>query len=246
MPADDTPLLPKSLRSDYYRDAASWSADINGALRASRRIAWIVALAALGVAACEGLAIAVMMPLKTVVPYTILVDRQTGYVETIKGLQPGTLSQNSAVTQSFLVQYVMARETFDVADLRENYHKVMIWSDNETRAQYQHAYARTNPASPLNLYQPTTTLATTIKSVSLLTPSSALIRFDTTRTEGSAVAGEQRSYAAVIVFHYSGSPLSMGDRFLNPLGFQVTHYRRDAETVAGNAVHLDGAPGGAR
>ena len=241
MPADDSAMPNWTDRAAYYREASSWAADINGALKASRRVAWIVAGAALVVAVLEALAIALMMPLKTVVPYTILVDRQTGYVETVKGLQPGKLSQDAAVTQSFLVQYVLARETFDVADLSDSYRKIMVWSDTGSRAQYQNAMARTNPASPLNLYQPTTVINTTIKSVSLLTPTSALVRFDTTRLEGSAISGERRAWAAVIVFRYTGAPMTMGDRFLNPLGFQVTHYRRDAETAAGSAAPLDGA-----
>lgn len=119
-------------RREYER-AASWAADIHGSLRASRRTAWIVAGVALAIAALEALAIAALTPLKTIVPYTLLVDRQTGYVETIRGLAPGPLSQQSAVTQSFLVQYVIARESFDASDLRENYHKVMLWSSGTAR-----------------------------------------------------------------------------------------------------------------
>jgi type IV secretion system protein VirB8 len=38
-------------------------------------------------------------------------------------------------------------------------------------------------------------------------------------------------WAAAIAFAYSGEPMRAEDRFLNPLGFQVTRYRRDAETV---------------
>ena len=37
----------------------------------------------------------------------------------------------------------------------------------------------------------------------------------------------------------TGAPMTMGDRFINPLGFQVTRYRRDAETVAGSAAPSD-------
>jgi type IV secretion system protein VirB8 len=43
---------------------------------------------AAAIAALEALAIVTMMPLKKVEPYTILVDRNTGYVETAEGLNP--------------------------------------------------------------------------------------------------------------------------------------------------------------
>lgn len=222
----------------HYQEAASWSADIHGALRASRRAAWIIAAAAVVVAVLEALALAALAPLKTVTPYVITVDRQTGYVQLASGLKGGVLTQDQAVTQSFLVQYVLARETFDATDLRENYRKVMLWSAGDARAGYQRLMQKTTPDSPLNLYTPTTLVAVTIKSVSLLTPTTALVRFDTARQEGGAPAGPPQSWAAVIAFRYTNAPMSMGDRFINPLGFQVTRYRRDAEAPTGAAVNL--------
>jgi type IV secretion system protein VirB8 len=229
-------------RKAYYDAAASWSADIHGALRASRRVAWWVAGAAVIVAVLEALALATLTPLKTVVPYTLTVDRQTGYVQQISGLQPGALTQDQAVTQSFLVQYVLARESFDATDLREDYRKVLLWSAGDARAQYQALMQRTTPNSPLNLYSPTTMVSVTIKSVSLLSPTTALVRFDTVRHEPESTSASQQAYAAVIAFRYTGAPMSMGDRFINPLGFQVLRYRRDAETLAPTTINAAPAP----
>jgi type IV secretion system protein VirB8 len=219
-------------KAAYLDQAASWASDVHGSLRASRRVAWIIAGVAAAIALMEAVAIVALTPLKTVVPYTILVDRQTGYVETVRGLQPGALTQDASVTQSFIVQYVLARETFDAADLTENYRKVSLWTAPAARAQYQHSMQRSDPTSPLNLFAPTTQVAVTIKSVSQLSPTTALVRFDTTRTEAGATSGERRSYAAVLAFKYTGAPMTMGDRFINPLGFQVVSYRRDSETTA--------------
>jgi type IV secretion system protein VirB8 len=235
---------PSPERNANYAQSASWSADIHGALRASRRVAWIIAAAAVAVALLEALALAALTPLKTVVPYTILVDRQTGYVQTVQGLKPGLLTEDAAVTQSFLVQYVIARETFDAADLRENYRKVMLWSADNARTRYREDMARTNPLSPLVLNTPTTIVQTTIKSVSLLTPNTALVRFETMQRDGGAAAGDIRNYAAVIAFRYTGAPMRMEDRFTNPLGFQVLSYRRDAETAPGVAAPIAGATNG--
>ena len=227
---------PGDTRKRYYQEAASWAADVHGSLRASRRVAWIIAASAVIVAVLEALALAALAPLKTVVPYTIVVDRQTGYIQMASGLKPGALSQDQAVTQSFLVQYVIARETFDATDLRENYRKVMLWSAGDTRAAYRALMQRTTPNSPLNAYSPTTLVAVTIKSVSLLSPTTALVRFDTTRQEAGSTPAPAQSWAAAIAFRYSNAPMNMGDRFLNPLGFQVTRYRRDSETPVAPSV----------
>jgi type IV secretion system protein VirB8 len=232
-----TPPPGDPKRRRYYDEAASWAADVHGSLRASRRIAWIVAGAATLVAVLEAVALAALTPLKTVVPLPILVDRQTGYVEAQSTLAPGALSQDQAVTQSNLVRYVTARESFDATDLREDYREVMLWSAGEARAQYARLMQKTTPDSPLNLYTPTTQVAVTIESISLLTPTTALVRFYTTRDEGGGAPATPRYWAAAIAFRYTNAPMSMADRFLDPLGFQVTRYRRDSETpVAGAAA----------
>ncbi len=218
-------------RQTYYTDAATWAGDVNGRLKTSAKIAWIAAGAAGLIAVLEAVALVTLMPLKTVQPYTILVDRNTGYVEAATALKPGPLTQDSAVTQSSLVNYVTARETFDATDLKENFRKVQLLSTGEARDGYLREMSAANPASPVKLNTADTTVHTVIKSVSLLNPTSALVRFDTVRRSGGQGAGEMRPYSAVIQFRYTGAPMKMADRFVNPLGFQVTRYRRDAETT---------------
>lgn len=226
---------PAADRAAYYAEAASWSQDVNGALRTSRRIAWIVAVAAGSIAVLEAVALVAMMPLKTVVPYTITVDRQTGYVETAQALRPGALSQDAAVTQAFLAQYVLAREGYDAADVQSAYRKVALWSTGDARAQYLRNMSAANPQSPMKLYPATTVLHPTIKSISLLSRDSAMVRFDVERRDHGSPGGERQSYAAVIGFRYTGAPMRMEDRFLNPLGFQATSYRRDSEMIGATA-----------
>ncbi|WP_163366505.1 VirB8/TrbF family protein, partial [Klebsiella aerogenes] len=82
-------------------------------------------------------------------PYTLLVDRQTGYVQALKPLDAQQVSANAALTQSFLVQYVIARESFDAAALQSNYRKVSLWSAGEARNAYVAGMQASNPESPL-------------------------------------------------------------------------------------------------
>jgi type IV secretion system protein VirB8 len=220
----------KTDRAPYYAQSTSWAADVTGELRASRQRAYIIAGAAALVAVLEAVALVALMPLKTVVPYTITVDRQTGYIETAQGIKPGALSQDAAVVQSFLAQYVLARETFDVSDLQHNYREVAAWTTGPARDQYVRAMQKSNPRAPENLYDPSTIVQVTVKSISLLTKTSALVRFDAEPSNG----GGRQAYTAVIGFEFTGTPMRAEDRFLNPLGFQVTSYRRDSEATAAN------------
>ncbi len=240
MPPPTTPTASDSAakRQGYYAEAASWAADTHGGLRASRRVAWWVAAGACAVAVFEALALAALAPLKTVVPYTITVDRQTGYVETVRPLAPGAISQDTAVTQSYLVQYVLGRETFDATDLKDAYRKTLLLSAGPARDDYLRLMQKTTPESPLNLYGPQTTVSVQVESVSLLSPTTALVRFTTTRRDGGASTGTTQPFVAAIAFRYTSAPATQGERFVNPLGFQVTRYRRDSEAPAGAAVTL--------
>lgn len=226
----DQTIRPSAERAAYYADAASWSDDVNGSLRASRRRAWWVAGAAVFVAVLEALALALLVPLKTVVPYTITVDRQTGAAQLASGIVLGPMSQNDALLQSALAQYVIARETLDATDLAANYRKVGLWSAGTARSDYLRAMDRRNPQSILVGATAATLVQTTVKQVTVMSPTSALVRFSTDRREGDG-AVTRSDWAAVMQFAFTGGPLSMEDRLINPLGFQVTSYRRDAEAA---------------
>ena len=220
----------ESLQS-YYHEAGSWAHDRAGALRASRRVAWIVAGLAVVVAIFEACALIFLAPLKTVVPYTLMVDRQTGYVQALKPIDADMIAPDAALTQSFLVQYVIARESFDVDELQSDYHKVFLWSNGTARADYVAGVQISNPQSPLAKLPRKTVIETRVKSVSALGNSTSLVRFETQRHDAGAQAAPAQSWVAVVQYRFSTQAQSADDRFINPLGFQVIRYHRDMETL---------------
>jgi len=221
----------RELLDAYYKEAASWNTDRVKAMRGSRRVAWLVATAATIVAVCEACALILLTPLKTVEPYTLLVDKTTGYVEPLKPLDPGRVAPDTALTQSFLVQYVLARESFDLAEVRTNYRKVALFSGDAARTSYLAAMQPANPRSPLNIYPRGTVIETRVKSVSPIGSDSVLVRFDTVRTDANGQAQPPMPWVSLVRFRYSNEQMKLEDRFVNPLGFQVVEYRRDPEAL---------------
>ena len=221
----------RAKREAYYREAASWSRDREDAIRSSRRVAWIVASIAAVIALLEAFALMLLTPLKTVEPYTLLVDRHTGFVQELKPLEPARISGDTALTQSFLVQYVIARESFDIDALQANYRKVALWSADTARSGYVSSVQASNPESPLARYPRSTVVETRVKSVSPVGPGAALVRFETQRVDLGGRPQAPSAWVAVIRYRYSGEPMRVEDRYLNPLGFQVLRYRRDAEAL---------------
>jgi type IV secretion system protein VirB8 len=215
----------------YYRSAESWGQDREREISNSRKIAWIVACVLGVIALLEAIALILLVPLKTVVPYTLMVDRQTGYVEALQPLDRKNIAPDAALVRSFLVQYVIAREGFDIDSLKDSYHKVALWSAESARTRYVASVQASNPQSPLATLPRRAVVEVQVRSLSSLGADSSLVRFTTIRTDPGAQSQAPQYWAAVIKYRFSGAEMRAEDRMINPLGFQVTRYRRDAEMI---------------
>ncbi|WP_309612369.1 VirB8/TrbF family protein [Sphingomonas sp.] len=213
----------------YYAAAQGWADERVEAERKARKLAWTVAGVAATIALILALTLAMLVPLKTVQPYVVTVDRQSGAVEVATTVANGRLTQNEAVIQAQLANYVRVRETFDASDLAENYRRVQLLSSSDVRTAYIALMAAANPASPLRALSPGDTLKVRIKSVSLTGTGSALVRYDIDRTVAAGRGVSSTAYVSAISYGFSNKPLRAADRFENPLGFEVTRYRRDVE-----------------
>lgn len=216
---------------EYYQAAASWAEDRERSSAASRKTAWIIAGIATAVALLEAIALIVMVPLKTVVPYTLLVDRQTGYVEQLKPVEGRTIDPDAALIRSFLVQYVIERESFDIDSLDRSYRKVALWSAEDARTRYINAMQATNPESPLVQLPRTGVVDVKILSVSSIEADTAMVRFTTQRADAAGAGQQPTNWVALVRYRFSGAAMSAEDRMTNPLGFQVVRYRRNVENL---------------
>lgn len=219
-------------REDYYAAARSWAEGQSTAGARETRIAWRVAAGAGLVALLLALALVFLVPLKSVQPYVLTVDRRTGAVEAATTLQDGKLSQNEAVIQAQLAGYVISRETFDSTDLGLLYRRVQMMSSRQVGSAYVAQMAANNPASPLNTLSSGDMVTINIRSVSLISDNAGLVRYTATRSPLGTTGGPQTNYVAAISFGFNGRPLRQADRYDNPLGFQVTRYRRDLDGFA--------------
>lgn len=217
---------------DYYANAGSWADERTQSIYASRKVAWIIAMVATAIALLLAIAIVVMLPLKTVEPHTLLVDKQTGFVQALDPSKPQAMAPSKALTQSFLVQYVEAREGFDIATLQGQFKKVALWSSGNAKSRYVGAMQATNPDSPLATLPRSTVIEVTVRSVSQLSDNSALVRFARIRRDQGGTEQPTENWVAVIKYRYSSAPMTVEDRYVNPLGFEVIDYRKDAETLS--------------
>ena len=217
-------------REAYYRDGDTWEHETYLRLKLSNRRAWLVAGIASGVSLLSLLALVLVLPLKEFAPYVITVHDDTGYLEVTRGLKPGDLTEDEAVTSANIVRCLTAHETFDATDVRENFDQVNLCMSEQALSNYRSLFEKGHPENPVELYGYETTVRVQIKSLQLLTDSTAQVRFQTVKTTRDREAVDH--WVAVLTFRYVQKPTSLADRFKNPLGFQITRYRRDQEIVS--------------
>jgi type IV secretion system protein VirB8 len=210
---------PAQVDPRYYDEGVRWEASVYqrtmNSLRVWRGVALILGLcllAALG-------SLILLLPLKTFEVVTLTVDKTTGFVEVARPLeQGGTVSQQEAVTRGNIVRFLRARETYDPKGLRDNYEMALLYS-----------FDNSNLRNPMRRFGADTTVSVMVKSVIFLNDRTAAVRFQTTRKNDRENVTEH--WVANVRFRYTSEPMRNDYRFDNPLGFQVTEYRKDQETV---------------
>ncbi len=216
----------------YYQEAEAWNEEKYQSAR-KRATAWMWAFFLVGgIALLEALGFAGIAPLKTAVPYVIKVDQSTGIVEIVQPLQETTLPQDEALTKYWIVKYLNAREQFDIQRFEEDSFTVSKMSSPKVFTDYSTEYAPSQENSPYNLYADKATVTIHIRDITFLDKDTAVVHMK--RTVNMYQEKRESYWIVTLSFKYQLTPESESDRFINPLGFQVTNYRKDQEIIEEN------------
>lgn len=213
----------------YFKDGETWEQEVIANAFQSRNRAWILSFVCMGIAVLSLITLLLLLPLKTFEPYVVAVDRNTGYLEVTKGLYQGNLTQDEAITQANLVKYVSLRESYNPSVLRENYELASLMSQGAALQEYQQIWNGKNPNNPSIILGRKAAIDIKIQSVSFLNDKTASIRFQRELKENNQT--KLSYWTAIIDYQYAQKPMKMAERFLNPLGFQVTSYRVNTEVL---------------
>lgn len=233
----------QQLEKKYFDESNEWEKDKAARTSKSEKRAWVVA-GVLGVIAVLAVgAVTALAPLKTVEPFVIRVDNNNGHVDVISTLakSSGTIKESAqeVLDKYWLGQYITHREGY-LWDTREYNRRVIgLLSDTSIQQQYAtYTNPKSNPTAPVTIYGDSVEVTTSIKSISFISKdikvndeyrSSALVRYITT-VKKAGVKDFVSHWAATITYTYRSASMKSEDRLINPLGFQVTAYRNDAET----------------
>lgn len=204
--------------------------------RLSARRAWVVAGGAGALSLILATALVLVLPLKETQVFTVLVDRQTGDAEKVMTVSPTGIEDQEALKQSLLVAYVSDREGYFLAGIQARLESVQRRSTANAEESLRLLWSKGggNTAYPPDVYGPGAEVSVTVRRITFLAPNVAQIRFLKTlrKTKQKPVT---QPFVATVEFSFAPkTERSLAHVWENPLGFTVSSYRVDAETLESN------------
>lgn len=211
--------------------AYSFEDEVFFQLRSQRNRWMIIAVLAMMLAVVAMGTVALLLPLKETKPFVVMVDRTTGEAEKIVQVRPVNLGEQEAVRQAELVSYVIDRETYDISDNQTRIPDVLTRSKEQARSSLVGLWTKGNENYPPEIYTNRSRLLVKVISITLLTDATAQVRFrKILETEGER--NVERDFVATVGFEFQPKvERNLENVWKNPLGFVVTNYRVDAETL---------------
>lgn len=236
------PIKSAELKT-YLKESLGLERDYMAEVLRSRQIAWYLAIGASALAAVALLALLGLTPLKTNTPFVLRVDNATGHVEVLTTLKTSESSYGEVVDSYFLNQYVLNREGYDYNTIQNAYNTTALLSDSEVQREYYALFEGVQARD--TVLKDRSKIVVTVRSItptpetdaseSDLSGGTAVVRFSTQLKHNNGSIEPLHNWIATIGYTYKDATMSSVDRRINPLGFQVTSYRIDPETLTPSA-----------
>ena len=174
-----------------------------------------------------------MMASKSLIPYVIEVEEKTGIPTVVEQLNQTSFTADVTLKRYFLYSFLKAAEGYNPGSFKDDYERLMLFTTPAVFRQIQSKINPRNENSPAAKIGNRGMIEVALKSISFPTPNTAVIRFRL-RNVGSVYGFENnRDMIADVDFRFANLNLSLEERYVNPLGFQVTKYVVDQEIVRG-------------
>lgn len=208
----------------------NWYKDRYQYVLVQRKILVLITALSLVASLVTVVVIAQLTPLKTVEPFVIQVDQKTGITQTVNQMTVKEITANEAVNNFFIVQYIRARENYNSSDLTRNYNIVRLMSEsNKVYGEFVRAANPNNPRSNAARLGSTGERVVKFKSITYLSPQTVQARVLVEEKLENNLA--QQHLIILLSFAYVNMALTLEERYINPLGFIVTDYRIDEDTL---------------
>lgn len=197
-------------------------------IKQSNKRAWIISGVCLAVTVTAISAVALLTPLKTVEPYVIRVDNNTGQTDIVYALKEQQISKDEQMDRYWLKNYVTFRESYDWFTVQSNYDATMMLSGEKEQRQLAEFF--NSDAAPYKIMKNDLRADVKITSISYV-GDLAQVRFERRVRDLRDTREEPivQKLIATIAYQYVNTKVSQEERLINPLGFKVESYKTDIE-----------------
>lgn len=229
----------------YHAAGSDWFADRYASVRLQANRWFAAFLGASLMIVLLILALITVLPLKTLIPVVVHQNTVTG--ETwVEHPTSRYVPANLQEAESDIVRYLVARESYNAADINQRFHQVLLLSNREVGKLYADAQSNSNKEAPVNLLGAQGQRTVHIEDVVFIDKAGseevrhfhqpaqnvAKVDFTTTTLTTPGSAPKVESWVATIAWQYNGLPASQADAWDNWNGFTVTTYRVDPRNLS--------------
>lgn len=173
-----------------------------------------------------------LTPLKTVEPFAIRVDNNTGFTDIVKPLKNAEeTTYGEELDKYWLARFVVERESYDWQLIQNSFDAVKLMTTPNLFSEYSNYI--TSQVSPVNVFKQSKKIKVQILSAAFV-GNVGQIRFSKRVLDqnGEPDLNIPTTYwLATASYDYKHKIEVEQDRRINPLGFQVTGYRVDSENL---------------
>lgn len=197
-----------------------WFENYGAAIVENRRLFFIAVAQAIAILGLGG-AIFFMMPLKTVVPYTVKVNQESGQV-TVAPVGMQRYMPGDPEKQYFLAQWATKLMTLDKFMTERYLTDSYILTRDKAVSEIQDWIDHNRPIEAITK-DPSLTRTVTIRSVSFIQDGAALVRATLETRSVNQKAADRKN--VLVTIHYAVIPPKTEKEILeNPIGLFVTHF----------------------
>jgi type IV secretion system protein VirB8 len=207
-------------------DAGGWYHDRYEALVVQRNLLFVLAVIAFITVIVCIFSVKQVTLSKNIEAMIVEVEDKTGITNIVNPATDKNWSSDKAISEYFLMTYLRARETYNVAQYSYNYNTVVrLLSTAQVYAQFKDTV--TNPSTnPVTRYGASNSTSLKVRSIQHLENSptgdqNVQIRFAVIENGNDST---QINKIVSILWNYTTMQMKFDDRMVNPLGFQVKFY----------------------
>lgn len=214
----------------YLKEVSGYERDYLSEVVRSRTNAWRVAIAACAIGVAGFVFGIAGNHRPSPAPVVLRVDKATGGVDVLSVMDDARTSYGAAVDQANINRFVILRESYDWNTIQSDYEAMGLFGSPSVVADYEKLYNDTD-GRQVKLANHAHIVTKVVSIILGADSPTATVRFTTQLVHDSGVTEPVKHWIASLGYRYVNAKMTVEQRRVDPLGFQVTSYRVDPELI---------------